>query len=77
MANFSSQEIDSQYNFIKIIFSDKTKYKVSIEEIKKDISYMLLELKKMLENENIVLQIKDYYTEQSQISLKRLLYFLI
>ena len=55
MANFSSQEIKSQYNLIKMLLSDKTKYREAIEAIKKDISYMPLELKKMLEDENIIL----------------------
>ena len=46
MANFSSQEIESQYNFIKMLLSDKKKYREAIKAIKKDISYMPLELKK-------------------------------
>ena len=55
MANFSTKEIESQYNLIKIILSYKTKYKEVIEAIKKDISYMTLELKKKLKKENIIL----------------------
>ena len=55
MANFSSQEIESQNNLIKMFLSDKTKYKEAIDAIKKDISYMPLELKKKLEKESIVL----------------------
>ena len=55
MASFSSQEIESQYNLIKMLLSDKKKYKEAIQAIKKDIRYMPLELKKKLEKENIVL----------------------
>ena len=53
MANFSSKEIQSQYNLIKILLSDKTKYADAIEAIKKDISYMPIELKRKIEEENI------------------------
>ena len=55
MANFSSKEIQSQYNLIKILLSDKTKYADAIEAIKKDISYLPIELKTKLEKENIFL----------------------
>ena len=55
MAKFSSQEIESQYNLIKMLLSQKNKYRDAIEAIKKDISYMPLELKKRLDDENIVL----------------------
>ena len=58
MSNFSSQEIESQYNLIKILLSEKKKYRDAIEAIKTDISYMPIELKKKLEDENIILQIK-------------------
>ena len=43
MAKFSSQEIESQYNLIKLLLSDPEKYKDAIDAIKKDISYMPLE----------------------------------
>ena len=55
MGKFSSQEIESQYNLIKILLADSEKYKDSIEAIKKDIAYMPIELKKKLEEENITL----------------------
>ena len=55
MTNFSSKEIESQYNLIKMLLTDKTKYAKAIEAIKKDISYMPKELKKKLEKENIFL----------------------
>ena len=48
MANFSSKEIESQYNLIKILLSDKKKYSEAIKAIKKDISYMPIELKNKL-----------------------------
>ena len=53
MAKFSSQEIESQYNLIKMLLSDPSKYKDAINAIKKDISYMPKELKNKLEEENI------------------------
>ena len=53
MGKFSSKEIESQYNLIKMLLADPEKYKDAIEAIKKDISYMPLELKKKLEEENI------------------------
>ncbi len=55
MANFSSQEIDSQYKLIKMLLSDRERYKEAIEAIKRDITYMPLELKEKLEKENIIL----------------------
>ena len=53
MANFSSKEIESQYNLIKMLLSDKKKYSEAIKAIKKDISYMPIELKNKLKKENI------------------------
>ena len=50
MRKFSSEEIESQYNLIKM-----EKYKDAINAIKKDIAYMPVELKKKLEEENIIL----------------------
>ena len=55
MGKFSSQEIERQYNLIKMLLADPEKYKDAIEAIKKDIAYMPLELKKKLEEENITL----------------------
>ena len=55
MGKFSSKEIESQYNLIKNLLSDPEKYIDAIYAIKKDISYMPLELKKKLEEENITL----------------------
>ena len=53
MGKFSSQEIERQYNLIKMLLAEPDKYKDAIEAIKKDIAYMPLELKKKLEEENI------------------------
>ena len=55
MVNFSSQEIESQYNLIKMLLSDTKKYKEALEAIKKDIKYMPKELKERLAKENIFL----------------------
>ena len=60
MAKFSSQEIESQYNLIKMLLSDPEKYKDAIDAIRKDISYMPLELKKKLEEENITFLTDNY-----------------
>ena len=48
MGKFSSQEIESQYNLIKMLLSEPEKYKDAIEAIKKDIAYMPIELKNCL-----------------------------
>ena len=55
MGKFSSQEIENQYNLIKMLLSEPEKYKDAIDAIKKDIVYMPLELKRKLEEENITL----------------------
>ena len=53
MGKFSSQEIESQYNLIKMLLSEPKKYKDAIDAIMKDIAYMPLELKKKLKEEKI------------------------
>ncbi len=55
MGKFSSEEIESQYNLIKMLLAEPEKYKDAINAIKKDIAYMLIELKKRLEEEKIIL----------------------
>ena len=55
MSKFSSKEIESQYNLIKMLLSDPEKYKDAIDAVKKDIAYMPVELKKKLEEEKITL----------------------
>ena len=54
MGKFSSEEIESQYNLIKMLLAEPEKYSDAINAIKKDIAYMPLELKK-LEHENMIL----------------------
>ena len=55
MGKFSSKEIESQYYLIKMISAEPEKYRDAINAIKKDIAYMPIELKKKLEEENIIL----------------------
>ncbi len=59
MGKFSSQEIESQYNLIRKLLAEPEKYKEAIDAIKKDIAYMPLELKNKLEEENIILWVKN------------------
>ena len=46
MGKFSSEEIESQYNLIKMLLAEPEKYRDAINAIKKDIEYVPLELKK-------------------------------
>ena len=55
MGKFSSEEIESQYNLIKMLLAEPQKYRDAINAIKKDIKWMPLELKKKLEEEDIFL----------------------
>ena len=55
MGKFSSEEIEKQYNLIKMLLAEPEKYRIAINAIKKDIAYMPLELKNKLEEENIIL----------------------
>ena len=48
MGKFSSEEIESQYNLIKMLLAEPEKYRDAINAIKKDIEYMPLDLKKNL-----------------------------
>ena len=48
MGKFSSVEIESQYNLIKMLLAEPEKYRDAINAIKKDIEYMLVERKKNL-----------------------------
>ena len=59
MGKFSSEEIESQYNLIKMLLAEPEKYIDAINAIKKDIAYMPLELKKKLEEENIILLLNE------------------
>ena len=62
MGKFSSQEIESQYNLIKMLLAEPEKYKDAIDAIKKDIAYMPLELKKKTRG-------RKYYLMNSKINL--------
>ena len=55
MGKFSSEEIERQYNLIKMLLAEPEKYGDAINAMKKDIAYMPIELKKKLEQENIFL----------------------
>ena len=48
MGKFSSEEIESQYDLIKMLLAEPEKYRDAIKAIKKDIAYMPIELKKNL-----------------------------
>ena len=54
MGKFSSEEIESQYNLIKMLLAEPKKYRDAINAIKKDIAYMPLKLKKLEEENNIL-----------------------
>ena len=62
MEKFSSEEIKSQYNLIKMLLAEPEKYEDAINAIKKDIAYMPIELKKTWGR-------KNYLMNESQISL--------
>ena len=51
MGKFSSEEIESQYNLIKMLLAEPEKYRDAINAIKKDIAFMPLELKKKIDEE--------------------------
>ena len=51
MGKFSSEEIESQYNLIKMLLAEPEKYRDAINAIMKYIAYMPLELKKKLVEE--------------------------
>ena len=55
MEKFSSEEIEIQYNLIKMLLAEPEKYRDAINAIKKEIAYMPIELKKKLDEENIIL----------------------
>ena len=46
MGKFSSKEIESQYNLIKMLLAEPEKYRNAITAIKKNTAYMPKELKK-------------------------------
>ena len=57
MGKFSSEEIESQYNLIKMLLAEPEKYRDAINANKKDIAYMPIELKKKFDEEKINLWI--------------------
>ena len=67
MGKFSSEEIESQYNLIKMLLAEPEKYRDTMNAIKKDLAYMPVELKKKLEEENIILWMKRKYSLWSLI----------
>ena len=46
MGKFSSEEIENQYNLIKLLLAEPEQYRDAINAIKKNISYMPPALKK-------------------------------
>ena len=48
MGKFSSEEIESQNNIIKMLLKEPENYRDNFNAKKKDIEYMLVELKKNL-----------------------------
>ena len=48
MGKFSSKEIESQFNLIKMFLAETEKYRDGINAIKNDIEYMPIEFKKNL-----------------------------
>ena len=54
MEKFSSEEIKSQCNLIKMLLTESEKYEVTINAIKKDIAYKPIEIAKLEEENNIL-----------------------
>ena len=73
MGKFSSEEIESQYNLIKMLLAEPEKYRDAINAIKKDIAYMPIELKKKLEEENIILWMNRKWHSSWSLILKKLI----
>ena len=69
MGKFSSEEIESQYNLIKMLLAEPEKYIDAINAIKKDIAYMPIELKKKTWGR------KYYLMNESQITFLIIVYF--
>ena len=53
MEKFSSEEIESQYNLIKMLLAEPENYRDAINAIIKDIAYMPIELKKNLRKKKL------------------------
>ena len=70
MGKISSEEIEIQYNLIKMLLAEPEKYRDAINAIKKDIAYMPIELKKKLEEENIILWMNRNWPSSGSLILK-------
>ena len=70
MGKFSSEEIESQYNLIKMLLAEPEKYRDAINAIKKDIAYMPVELKKKLEEEEIILWMNSKWHSSRSLIFK-------
>ena len=53
--NFLLKKLKVSTTYIKKLLAEPEKYRDAINAIKKDIAYMPIELKKKLEEENIIL----------------------
>jgi len=53
MGKFSSEEIGSQYNLIKMLLAESEKYGDANNAIQKDIAHMPIELKEKLKEEKL------------------------
>ena len=53
MGKFSSEEIESQYNLIKMLLAEPEKYRDAINAIKKDIAYLSIEIKRNLRKKKL------------------------
>ena len=70
MEKFSSEEIKSQYNLIKMLLAEPEKYRDAIDAINKDIAFMPIELKKKFEEENITLGMNHKWHSSWSLILK-------
>ena len=61
MGKFSSEEIERQYNLIKMLLAEPEKYTDDINAIKRDIAYIPIELNKNLRK-------KIYLVNEMQIT---------
>ena len=55
MEKFSPEEIESQYNLLKMLLAEPEKYRDAINAIKKDIANMSIELKKTSGRKNYLM----------------------
>ena len=68
LGKFSSEEIENQYNLIKMLLAEPENYRDAINAINKDIAFMPVELKNKLDQENIILWMnREWHTLWSLI----------